>query len=91
MQAPDPAKALLAGKEHIFHMQIMQSTELTCSLCPVEKIANTGDKTELLHFSVLRVRLIVNTVTALTASKHSLIAHQSPDGRRAGSLEMILR
>lgn len=63
----------------------------TCSLCPVEKTANTDDKMGLLHYPVPHVRLIVNIAIALTANKHNLIAHQLFDGRKTGNLEMILR
>lgn len=82
----------LQAAEDAFYMQIMQSTELShMSLCPVEKLANTGDKMRLPHYSVSHAHLIVNIAIALTANKHNLIARQLFDGRKTGSLEMILR
>lgn len=79
----------LQTAEDAFYMQIMQSTELShMSLCPVEKLANTGDKMRLPRYSA---HLIVNIAIALTANKHNLIARQLFDGRKTGSLEMILR
>lgn len=63
----------------------------TCSLCPVEKMASTGNKMGLLHYSVPHVHLIVNIAIALTANKHNLIAHQLFDGRKMGCLEVMSR
>lgn len=61
------------------------------SLSPVEKLANPGDKMRLPHYSVPHAHLIANIAIALTANKHDLIARQLFDGRKTGSLEMILR
>ena len=66
-------------------------SSLTYSSCPVEKMANSGDKMGLLHYSVPHIHLIVSIAIALTANKHNLIAHQLFDGRKTGNLEMVLR
>lgn len=82
----------LQDAEDAFYIQIMQSTELShMSLSPVEKLANSSDKMWLPHYSVPHAHLIVNIAIALTANKHHLIARQLFDGRKTGSLEMILR
>lgn len=60
-------------------------------LKPCGELANTGDKMRLPHYSVPHAHLIVNIAIALTANKHNLIARQLFDGRKTGSLEMILR
>lgn len=87
-----PLRNLQAAKRIHFTCKSRRAqSSPTCSLCPVEKMANTGDKMGLLHYSVPHVHLIVNIAIALTANKHSLIAHQLFDGRKTGNLEMILR
>lgn len=91
-QTPVPTEALLAAKRmHLTCKSCRAQSSPTHSLCPVEKMANTGDKIGLLCYSVPRAHLIVNIAIALTANKHNLIAHQLFDGRKTGSLEMILR
>lgn len=89
---PTPLRHFQATKRtHFTCKSCRAQCSPTCSLCPVEKMANTGDKMGLLHYSVPHVHLIVNTAIALTANKHNLIAHQLFDGRKTGNLEMILR
>lgn len=91
---PDPVKVPASRLQRGYSFTCKQcraQSSPTSSLGPVEKMANTDDKMGLLHYSVPHVHLIVNIAIALTANKHNLIAHQLFDGRKTGSLEMILR
>lgn len=88
---PLPRPCQPAKRMHFTCKSCRKQSPPTQSLCPVEKMAHTGDKMGRLHYSVPHVHLIVSIAIALTANKHNLIAHQLFDGRKTGNLEMILR